>query len=237
MNRSLTVARLHLNKWNTVVLTPLGILGIVMVVTIIIQIAILRATGMDANSPEYVEGARWNQAILWSLPGFLVYYGVQAVSTTYPFGLALGFTRRDYIAGTMIANMLHAVYITVLLLALLGLEFATNHWFVGAYVLDVNVVGAGDPLVLGVTAFLGVLFCLTVGGVFAAVWVRFGPKGPTILGLGLGLVLALSLLALAPQLGEIFGAITRGGLALAAVAIILVSLVGTWFAMRRASVR
>lgn len=237
MNRMLKVTRLHLNKYENFVITPLMILGVVMVISIIIQIAIQRGTGADVSSAEYIEGARWNQAIIWSLPGFLVYYGVQGVSTTYPFALALGTTRRNFIAGTTVANLLQAACLAVLMLVLLGLELATNHWFIGVYVLDVHLVGAGNPLILGVTAFLGTMFCLTIGGLFAAVWVRFGNRGPAVLGLSLGLVIALALLVLAPRLGEIFSGLTRAGLAWGVVAVIAVALVGTWFAMRRASVR
>lgn len=237
MNRIFNVTRLHLNKVGSYVSVPLFILASVLVVTVIIQIAIQRGTGADPTSPEYIEGAQWNQAILWSLPGFLIYYGVQAVSTTYPFALALGTTRRNFILGTVLANALQSLYISVLLLVLLGVELATNHWFFGVYVLDVHLTGGGDPLILGLGSFLGVLFCLTVGGLFGAVWVRFGNKGPAIMGIGVGLVLAVILLIIAPKLGEILTGLTGGGLAIGVIVVILISLVGTWFAMRRASVR
>ncbi len=237
MNRTLKVTRLHLNRLSNYLGTPAIILVIVLLVSIIIALAIQRATGMASGSAEYIDGARMNMGVVWSLPGFLIYYGVQAVATTYPFALALGTTRRNFILGTMISNVLQAAYVALLLVALLGLELATGHWFSNAYVLDVYAVGAGNPLILAVSGFLGVLFCLTVGGLFGAIWVRFGAKGPGILGLALGLALALTVLILAPNLGEIFAGITRGGVALGAVLAILVALVGTWFAMRRASVR
>lgn len=237
MNRILKVTRLHLNKTENFVYTPLFILGFVLLVTAIIQFAILRATGMDPSSAEYVDGARWSQGIVWSLPGFLVYFGVQGVATTYPFALALNTTRRNFIIGTMLSNLLQALYIALIMVVLLGIELATNHWFLGAYVFDVHLMGAGNPLILGVSAFLGVLFCLTVGGLFGAVWVRFGSRGPAIMGMAVGLALALTLLILAPQLGEIFAGLTRARLALGAALVIVVALVGTWFAMRRASVR
>lgn len=237
MNRIVKVTRLHLNKLGSYAVTPPAILAVVMVVSIIIQIAMQRATGASPDTAAYIEGARYNSGVVWSLPGFLVYYGVQAVATTYPFALALGVTRRNFILGTALANALQALYVALLLLVLLGLELLTGHWFVGLYVLDVYALGAGNPLVLVLTGFLGTLFCLTVGGVFGAVWVRFGAKGPAILGLASGLVLACVILLIAPQLGAIVMGLTRGWLALAAIAIMLLSLVGTWLAMRRAAVR
>lgn len=236
MNRTLKVTRLHLNKLSSFVVAPLGIVGVVMVVSIIIALAIQRG-GSPVDSASYVEGARWNSGIVWSLPGFLIYYGVQAVATTYPFGLALGTTRRNFILGTMVANVLQAAYIAVVLVILLGIELATDHWFMSVYVLDVYALGAGNPWVLFASAFLGVLFCLTIGGFFGAIWVRFGAKGPAVVGLALGVVLAVALLILAPQLAELIAAVTREGLALAVLGIIVVALACTWVAMRRASVR
>lgn len=236
MNRILKVTRLHLIKQATFTLTPLLILGLVMLVSIVIALALQRAGATSAGA-EYVEGARYNPAIAWSLPGFLIYYGVQAVSTTYPFALALGTTRRNFILGTLLANALQAAYVALLLLALLGVELATGHWFSNTYVLDTYVMGAGNPWSLLAIGFLGVLGCLTIGGAFGAIWVRFGPKGPAIVGLALGLAAALALLILAPVLGDIAKSITGVGLALAAVVIMAVSLVATWLTMRRASVR
>lgn len=236
MNRAIKVTRLHLNKPQMFILVPLSILAIVMVISAIIALAIQRG-GADVNSAEYIEGARVNSSLVWALPGFLIYYGVQAVSTTYPFALALGTTRRNFIGGTALANALQAVLLTAILVALLGLERLTDHWFMNIYVLDVHLLGSGNAWVLAVTAFLGIMFCLTIGGFFGAVWVRFGAKGPTIAGLILGLGLAVALLVLAPNLGEIFAQITSGMVALGALVIIVIALIGTWLAMRRASVR
>lgn len=236
MNRILKVTKLHLNKGVTFLMTPLMILAVVFVVSIIISLALQR-TGVDPTSAEYIQGARFNSAVVWSLPGFLVYYGVQGVATTYPFGLALGATRRNFILGTLVANAIQAAYIALLLLALLGLELLTNHWFASIYVLDVYALGAGNGLVLVASAFVAVLLCLTIGGFFGAIWVRFGAKGPAIAGLALGLVIAVLVLVFAPQLGEIFAAITRPAIAGVSLAVLVLAMLGTWLAMRRAAVR
>lgn len=235
MNRVLKVTRLHLNKLTTFAGVPPMIVSFVLIISIIIALVIQRALG-DANG-DYVEGMKYNSGVIWSLPGFLIYYGVQAVATTYPFALALGTTRRNFILGTVLANALQAAYVALLLVVLLGIELATGHWFIRAYVFDTYLLGDGDAFVLAAVAFIGVLLCLTIGGFFGAVWVRFGPKGPATVAIILGLILALALLALAPRLGEIFAAITGGSLAVWALAIVVLCLVGTWLAMRRASVR
>lgn len=236
MNRIMNVTRLHMNKIGSFVSVPVCILALVMVISIVIAIAIQRATG-SAGSAEYIDGARQNGGVVWSLPGFLIYYGVQAVATTYPFALTLGTTRRNFILGTMLSNVLQAAYISLLLVVLLGIELATDHWFMSVYVLDVYMLGSGDPWVLAATGFLGVLFCLTIGGFFGAIWVRFGAKGPAIVGSAVGLVLAVLLLVFAPQLPEIVMGITRADIALGSIAVIALALIVTWFAMRRAAVR
>ncbi len=236
MNRIVRVARLQANKADITFLVPLFIIVVVMVISAIIVLAIQRAGG-DPSSADYIEGARMNSAMVWSLPGFLVYLGVQAVSTTFPFAIALGTTRRSFVAGTALANLVQSAYIALVMLALLGIELVTNHWFFNMYVLDVYMLGAGNPWQLLITAFLGTFTLLSIGGVFGAVWVRFGSKGPTLLGLTVGLVLAVAILIMVPYFGEIFAAITGAKVALSGVVVALLALIGTWVCMRRAAVR
>lgn len=236
MNRIINVTRLQMNKRDVTFLVPGMIVLIVLVVSAIIALALQRA-GLDPADPSYAEGARFNNGIVWSLPGFLVYYGVQAVSTTFPFALALGTTRRAYVLGTAIANIITAAYITAILLVLLWIELATGHWWFDIYVLDNHLLGSGDPLVLAGAAFLGVLLCTSLGGLFAAVWVRYGNKGPTFLGLALGLVLAVLVLVFVPYAAEIVAAMTGATLAWIALGLAAVSVFGTWLAMRRTAVR
>ncbi|XPP27241.1 MAG: hypothetical protein ACNYNX_03395 [Leucobacter sp.] len=236
MNRVIRVTRLQMNKPDVTFLVPLMILGVVMVISAIIVFAIQRGGG-DPSTAEYVDGARMNMGMVWSLPGFLVYLGVQAVATTFPFALALGATRRAFVAGTALSNLVQSAYIALVMLALLGIELLTNHWFIGLYVLDIYLLGAGNPLQLFLTAFLGTFVMLSIGGVFGAIWVRFGAKGPTLLGLAIGLLLAIAFLIAVPYLGEIFAAITGARLIVVAIVVALVALVGTWLCMRRTAVR
>ncbi|MGO1735119.1 MAG: hypothetical protein ACTHZ9_02205 [Leucobacter sp.] len=237
MNRIMNVTRLHLNKPTVAFGVPLMIIGLVLVITWIIA-AILQRAGLDPLDPGYAESSRaGNQGMLWSMPGFLIYLGVQAIATTFPFALALGTTRRSYVVGTALANLVQAAYITLIMAVLLAIELATNHWFFGAYALDTWGLGSGSFAVLIPTVFIGVFVCLSLGGVFGAVWVRWGSKGPTVLALALGLVLVTTLLILAPQIGDIVAGITRFRVALFAIAIAVLALIGTWFCMRRTAVR
>lgn len=236
MNRIVKVTRLHLNKPQLVFSVPLQIIGLVLLITAIIAFALQRG-GLDPADPDYADGARLNMGMIWSLPGFLVYLGVQAVSTTFPFALALGTNRRNYVVGTALANLIQAAYIAVIMSLLLIVELATDHWFYGVYALDVYGLGAGNVGVLALTVFLGTFAALTIGGAFGAVWVRYGSKGPTIVALVLALLLATTLLILAPYLGDIIATLSGAAVALAAIVIALVALAGTWLCMRHASVR
>lgn len=236
MNRIVNVARLQMNKRDVTFLVPAAIVLIVLVVSAIIAIALQRA-GLDPSDPSYAEGARHNLGMVWSLPGFLVYYGVQAVATTFPFAMALGATRRDYVVGTAVANVATSAYITAIMTLLLWVELATGHWFANIYVLDNYAFGSGNALVLAATVFLGTFACTSIGGVFAAVWVRYGNKGPTIMGLAMGLLIAVLLLVFVPYAQQIFEAFSRSLLAWAGLGLSAVSILGTWLAMRRTAVR
>ena len=236
MKHITNVTKLQLNKPMVAFGVPLFVVLATSLISVLIVIAIQRAGG-DPQSAEYIEGARWNQSLLWALPGFLVYFGVQAVSTTFPLALVLGATRRSFVLGTALSNLLQSVYITVLMLILLGLEKATNHWGMGIYVFDVVLIGDGKPVAFGLTLLIGTFLMLTIGGFFGSVWVRFGPKGPVLLGVGLGLLLAVSIVIIAPYFGEIFVHVTRTRVAIGATLAALIMVLATWGTMRRASVR
>lgn len=236
MKRIANVTRLQMNKPDVTFLVPAVIVGMVLIVSAIISIALQRA-GMDPADPEFAAGARGNMGMVFSLPGFLVYYGVQAVATTFPFALALGSTRRDYVFGTALANLITSLYVGTIMVLLLFIELGTNHWFFNVYALDNHAMGAGNAWVLFVTVFLGTFASTSIGGLFGAVWVRFGSKGPTVLGLVLALVLAVLLLLFVPHFAAIIEAVTRPLLASIAIGISLVAIAGTWGAMRRTAVR
>jgi hypothetical protein len=236
MNRIINVTRLQMNKRDVTFLVPAIIVGLVLVVSAIISLALQRA-GIDPDSAGYADGARNNLGIIWSLPGFLIYYGVQSVATTFPFAMALGATRRDYVIGTALANVVTAAYVAAMMTVLLLIELATGHWFMNVYALDNHALGSGNAAILAVTVFLGTFACVSVGGVFGAVWVRFGSKGPMFVGLALGLVLAVLILAFVPYFAEIIAAVTRPMLAAIGIGISVVAVLGTWFSMRHTAVR
>lgn len=236
MSRPASVLRLHLTKRLHVFGVPATILGIVIAVSLLIAVGMSRF-GVDTSTVEHLENARYNSGVLWSLPGFLIYLGVQAVSTTFPFGMSLGTTRRSYSAGTALYFALQSAYIAAISMALYGIEIATNHWFMNAPVFDVNALGSGNVFAVGATVFTLAFFSLTLGGLFGALYVKAGSRGPLILAIALGVTLVLLLVILAPILPSVAASLTRWSILATALGVSIAAIAGEYFALRTASVR
>ena len=235
-SRIAPVVRLHFARRLNLLLVPLFVIGVTIVVTIVIQLAIQRA-GADPSTAAYAENARYNPGLAWALSGYLVAMGVATVASTFPLAAALGTTRRDFALGTAATHALAALFLTAVFVGMLGLDLITGHWFGGFYVFDVNVLGAGDPLVLGVVVFLGSWLALSAGGVFGAAWLRHGPRGPLAISVSVVALLAVVVLATVPSFAAVAEAFRPWWLAVAAVGLTALSIAGTFAFLRRASVR
>lgn len=236
MTRILKAMKLQMNKPDVAFVAPVGIVLASALISAIVFLAMQRA-GLDPSDPSYEQYARQNTSITYALPGFLGYFGVQAISTTFPIAMAFGHTRRSFVFGTVLANLFQSAFIALMVLALLGLERATNHWGANMYIFDVWVLGSGDPLRLFATVLLGSFTILSIAGLFAAVWVKAGSKGPLIFGAVLVLVVAGGVLMAAPHFAEIIAWFTGLKAALIAIGLSVAAVLATWFAMRRTSVR
>lgn len=236
MKRALAVTRLQFNKKLITLGVPAMILALVVLVSVIIALTMQRF-GVDPTTPEYADGFKMSGGAVYSIPGFLVYLGVQAVSLTFPFAMSLGTTRRSYALGTALFYALQAFYVGLISVVLLGIEKLTGHWFVGAYVFDTHMAGDGNFVKVFLTMTVVTFVALCVGGVFGGVFLRLGSKGPLALSIALVLVLALLLLFLAPQLTAIAAATTRWHILGVLSALALASVGGLYLALRRATVR
>lgn len=236
MSTVIATVKLHTNQREQSLLVPLYITGTVAVISVLISLVFWRS-GSIPGTDEWIQGSQFNPGIGYALVGFLVYAGVAAVATTFPFALSLGASRRAFTAGTLLWQALTAAYIALILLVLLGVELATDHWFFGFYIFDIFLLGAGDPLRLLAIVFLGVLTSLSVGGVFAAAWVRFGARGPQFIAAGLVLVILVAVLVAIPSFAALAAAFELWWLAALAGGVILLSSAGSWLLLRRAIVR
>lgn len=235
MNRILNVTRLHYVK-RSVLLTPVAIMALVVVITCLIAFIMQRA-GMDTTSPEWEQGFQNNGGAIWSFPGFFVYLGVQAVSLTFPYGMALGTTRKSYALGTGLFYVVQSIYTALLGLVLYGIERLTDGWFVNSYVFNVTMLGSGNLAKLLLMLFSISFFALCAGGVFGALFVRLGSRGPLFLGIAMIIALGVLLLIFAPNLGAIFSTLTIVKFASALLLLAVASVVGQYVALRSATVR
>lgn len=236
MHGALQVLKLHYLKRGIVLMVPFVIMALVVVITVMIAL-ILQRVGLDVSSPNWDESVKNNGAALWSFPGFFVYLGVQAISTTFPFGMALGTTRRAYALGSAMFFVIQSLYVSLLGLALFAIERVTNGWFVRGFVFDVHILGNGTIWKLLIMLFAISFFALSSGAVFGALFVRLGSKGPLILAVSLVLLLGIALLVFAPQLNDIAGATTIARAALVLTIAGAVATVGQYFGLRSATVR
>lgn len=236
MSAVIATVKLHTNQREQAFVVPLTITGTVAVISVLISLVFWRS-GSIPGSDGWIQGSQANSGIGFALAGFLIYAGVAAVATTFPFALSLGTSRRAFITGTLVWQALTAAYLALILLALLGLELATDHWFVGFYVFDIILLGAGDPLRLLTIVFLGVFTALSIGSVFAAAWVRFGTRGPQYIAAGLVVIILVAVLVVLPSLPAIAAAFELWWLVVLVGGVIVLSSVGSWLLLRRAIVR
>ncbi|WP_431277068.1 hypothetical protein [Leifsonia poae] len=236
MSAIVSTVKLHLNKRADTFLTPLYIIGTVAVISVLISLLFLRSGSVPATA-DWILGSRSNPGLAYGLAGFLVYFGVQAAATTFPFALTLGATRRAFVTGTLLWAILVSAYVALTLAVLCMIEIATDHWFAGFYVFDVFLLGAGNIGLLLPIAFLGTLTLLAIGGVFGASWVRLGARGPQFVGILLAIVIVVALIILLPSLGAIFAAFQPWWLAVVAGVLIILCSLATWLFLRSAIVR
>jgi hypothetical protein len=236
MSAAVSIVKLHLTRKSSTFVVPILIILTVAAISVLISLIFWRA-GSIPGSDAWVESSRSNPGIFYAFPGFLGYLGIATVATTFPFALTLGATRRAFVVGTLIWNAITAAYIAAILAVLNLIEIATHHWFVGFYIFDVYILGAGNTGKLLLIVFLGVLAVLTIGEVFASAWVRFGAPGPQILAVGVILAVGIVALIIVPQATEIGAAFQSWWLAIAAGGAIALSASGTWLLLRPAVVR
>lgn len=232
----LAALQLHLNKREQTFVVPLGIAGMVAIVSVVISLLFWRG-GSIPGTQEWISGSRANPGIAYALVGFIVYLGVQSVATTFPFALTLGATRRSFALGTLLWGAITSAYLAAVFSVLVTIELATDHWFAGFYIFDVHVLGAGELGRLIPIVFLTSLTLLVLGGVFGASWIRYGARGPQLIGVIIGAMVVVGLLIVIPSFASIMAAFELWWLAVAAVVVIVLASVGMWLLLRNATVR
>ena len=137
------------------------------------------------------------------------------------------------------ALTLESLFLATTMVVLLALERATGHWFTGARVFDVYVVGNGsypDLFLMGFGISFSMLF---IGTWFASVYLRWSQKGVMSTVAGIVLVLLLGVAAVlwaGIDLIAVLGPFSFAKLAAGMVAVALLAAAGSWLVLRRAPV-
>lgn len=236
MNPALAVTKLHLNLRRMTFVVPLSITALVALISVLISFLFWRG-GSIPGSTEWIAGSRANPGLVYAFSGFMGWFGVSTVSTRFPFALSLGSTRKGFTFGTLLWQVVISLYVTAVFAVLMLIEVATGHWFSNFYIFDNYFLGAGNLGQLVLNVFLGMMVVLSVGGVFAASWVRFATRGPQLLSGGLAVVLLVALLVILPSVSSILAAFQLWWLGVAALVTIAISSLGTWAFLRTATVR
>ena len=236
MKRVKGVFGMHVSRrrstWGMPVILSLGVVAIMIAVT-----GAMRLAGVDTLDPAVTSGLRSNQGIVGTLVGFLVVLGIQASVACFTFATALGTTRRDYVLGTGLYFLLQTVYVSAMLALLLAIEKATNHWFIGAYTLDVYALGAGNWGDFLITVPTGILASLALGSLTGASWLRFGNRGPMIIVVAIVALVFGAILLIIPRFEAFLSWFSMGAAAVALLVVAMIALAGTWAFLSRTSIR
>ncbi|MCT1801396.1 MAG: hypothetical protein DI613_15220 [Kocuria rhizophila] len=159
------------NRSQSFVVAP-AILLMVAVIMIIIGLIIGIRTGLPLPS-EVSEGFKYNQAIFWAIPGFLISHGALTANRGFAGSLAFGSTRRNFWAGTAMGFMVTSLVVVAVGLVLLAIESATGYG-VGVSYLTITALDNGNPLIVAVSLFLMCLMSLFAGMSFGGIYRALG---------------------------------------------------------------
>ncbi|GAB3860853.1 hypothetical protein GCM10029963_64450 [Micromonospora andamanensis] len=117
MNRALTVARLQLVGWRSVVGWPWGILAL----SFLINLALFSAMN-EADDFEPTTGG------LMSIYIVMFIASISAITQEFPFALGLGVSRRSFYLGNVLHFAGQAISYAAVLYLLAVIEEATDGW-------------------------------------------------------------------------------------------------------------
>ena len=179
------------NRSNAFVIAP-AILLIAGVVVVVIGLIIGIRTGLPLPV-EVSEGFRYNSAIFWAVPSFLISFGVLSANRGLSSALAFGSTRGHFWAGTAVGFVITSLVTTAVALVLLTVETTTGYG-VGVRYLAVRGLDDGRPAVVAAAVFFLCLTSLFAGMSFGGVYRAFGTLWTAVAVIGV-VVVILALMA------------------------------------------
>ena len=225
MTRSLAVLRMNLlrrmNSWYATPIILAGFLAFVLFLRIVVE-------GTDPAGEIRMHGGGGV-----ALRGFLGGTAASSFATCFPLAIAVGVTRRGYVAGSLLHHLQQAIYGTLLLAGLLALERATGHWFVGQRVFDAGQLAYGG---WGTFAWLTPLSLLAIMGVCTSASSAWLWRGMTGLLIYTAAMVAAGI-AVLPLWQVVLPYFNEAWLALLLVAVTALGLLATFLITPRISIR
>ncbi len=224
--RILKVVRLQLMNKETFIWAPLLILGIAVVISYLIYLAV------PSDGPMYGGGA---QAPLW----YFSAVAILALTRTFPFSQALSITRREFYLGTLLTAVLTAAALAVIFVIGGLIEQATNGLGTGGRMFYLDWIWVKGPLGAAFVYFSLAMLFFVIGYFFAVIFKGYGqiPMMTLIFGFALVLVGLIALVTWQSAWPDVWRTISNlGAVGLAAwglLAAVVLAVIG-WFPMRRA---
>ncbi|MGH3653334.1 hypothetical protein [Glutamicibacter sp.] len=185
MNRIIKVARMQLINKATFIGIPLMILGASFLFTLAIW-WLVRRNGGDGGL--YSGGA---QAPMW----YFLALGIQALTLTFPFSMAMSISRRTFYLGTVALFSVCALVLSVFYYLIGLLEVATGGWGMGGQFFALQWIADNNWLVQILFYFVLMVLLFMVGFLAATIYMRWRTTGMVVFFVFLGVVV-LGIIAL-----------------------------------------
>lgn len=237
------VMRLHAANPFTILLTPLMVLGLVLLANIVIWWVVAVLTSGDTQAVSSVSrGMQYGGASMWTFV-YMMVVAIQAMNLTFQSALGFGSTRHDFALGTALTFVVLSVFYALVYAALAAIEIATNGWGLGGSMFSGFYLGPDDPWGLRLfNTFAAFMFFFLIGSLFGAIYVRFRTQGLVLFFavLTLALIGATVLFTLTgswPAVGRFFVTLGFAGSYALALGVGLVAGVAGYLVLRRATAR
>ncbi|MFJ5108240.1 MULTISPECIES: hypothetical protein [unclassified Glutamicibacter] len=185
MNRIIKVARMQLINKATFIGIPLMILCASFLFTLAIW-WLVRRNGSDEGL--YSGGA---QAPMW----YFLALGIQALTLTFPFSMAMSISRRTFYLGTVALFSVCALVLSVFYYLIGLLEVATGGWGMGGQFFALQWIADNNWLVQILFYFVLMVLLFMVGFLIATIYMRWRTTGMVVFFTLLGVVV-LGIIAL-----------------------------------------
>ncbi|GAA1410311.1 hypothetical protein AUR04nite_11830 [Glutamicibacter uratoxydans] len=230
MNRIIKVARMQLiNKW-TFIGIPLLVLACSFLLTLAIW-AIVRRAG--AEDSVYSGGA---QAPMW----YFLALGIQALTLTFPFSMAMSVSRRTFYLGTVALFSVCALALSIFYYLMGLVETATSGWGVNGQFFALGWVAENNAVVQ--IAFYWVLMSLLfmLGFFSATLYMRWRTTGVLLFTISLAVVLLGTVAIITygdhwPAVGQWLAAWTAGSVTLLGAGLAVVLAGASYLTLRKAT--